>query len=70
MIRVEVTVVAGRIDDPLMGYQKIVMVPLRPDERDDSSAILDVTKAITGALVEAKESIDGQAAWHAAGGGT
>lgn len=66
MIRVEVTVCAGPIQDPLIGYQKITMVPLSDD--GDAGAVLDVSQALKAALTEATESVEAQAAWHAKAG--
>lgn len=65
MIRCEVTVVAGRIDDPLIGYQKIVMVAPDPAETEDASMVMDVSKALQEALAEAAKSVTAQASYLA-----
>lgn len=66
-MRIEVTVVAGPMENPVVGYQKVDFAPPPENEEGDTGYLLDVAEKLKGTMEEARASIDAQVRALAAG---
>lgn len=62
-MRVEVLVLAGEPDAPVLGFHKVDYV--LPEGEEDASHLMDVASALTAAVDEGRESVRKQIQAHA-----